>query len=98
MIHISARQLKSCVVASFFTISRFLATKLKPSGRGCAESLRRATGAPPDTQIPIRLRRISMCEENMQKLVKVAKMLNPRGGEARDAGETVPVGAMRFAR
>ena len=30
----------------------------------------RATGAPPDTQIPMRLRIILMCEENMQKLEK----------------------------
>ena len=48
---------------------------------------RRATGAPPDTQIPTRLRRISMCEENMHKLVKIAKMLNPREAEVRDGGE-----------
>ena len=38
------------------------------------ETHRRATGAPPNTQIPPRLRMISMCEENMQNLVKRANM------------------------
>ena len=38
---------------------------------------RRATGAPPDTQMPMRLMIFSQCEENMQKLVESAKMQNP---------------------
>ena len=46
---------------------------------------RRATGAPPDTQMPIRLMIFPQCEENMQKVVKSAKMQNPREGEHRDA-------------
>ena len=40
------------------------------------ETHRRATGAPPDTQMQVCLRRILMCEENMQKVC-----------EHRDSGE-----------
>ena len=46
---------------------------------------RRATGAPPDTQMPMRLMICMQCEQNMQTLVKSAKMQNPRRYEHRDA-------------
>ena len=49
---------------------------------------RRGTGAPPNTQMPIRLMIFSQCEENMQKVVKSAKMQNPLRYEHRDGGET----------
>ena len=63
----------------------FCAKTLKPYGRGCAGPLQIAQGAPTDTQIPICFTIISMFEENMQKLVKIANMQNPMGQRARDA-------------
>ena len=66
---------------------------------------RRATGAHPDTQMPVCLMIFSQCEENMQKPVKHAKMQNPRRYEHRGAGEmrvrcgeVRSVGGMRSAR
>ena len=61
---------------------------------------RRDTGAPPDTQIPIRLMIFLMCEENMQKLVKSAKIQNPMGMRYEmgvNRGEMRSVGGMRLA-
>ena len=70
--------------------------------------LRIATGAPRVSQMPVPFSRILMCKENMPKLVKNAKMQNPREGEHRDAvrcgemrvrcGEVRSVGGMRSAR
>ena len=59
---------------------------------------RRATGAPPDTQMAMRLMIFPQCEEHMQKLVKSAKMQNPREYEHRGAGEVRSLGGMRSAR
>ena len=50
----------------------------------------RATGAPPDTQMPMRLMILSQCEENMQKLVKSTNMKNPREGELPGSPKGVP--------
>ena len=51
---------------------------------------RRATGAPPATQMPMGLMIFSQCEENMQKLVKSAKMQNTREGELPGSPKGVP--------
>ena len=63
--------------------------------------IRIATGAPPVSQMPVGFTRILTCEENLQKLVKIAKLQNPQEGEARDAvirSEMRSVGGMRSAR
>ena len=73
--------LKNVVFVKYIHISFFCENTVKPEGRGCAGSLRMATWAPPGTQISLCLTQIVVCEENMQKLMKVVNMRNPREGE-----------------